>query len=74
MTKRKKSAAKRRARRARAKNTVERTVGTFAQRLTLGLAAGEGRSGFARLRQNIPLPQNRVDREDGGEFTEDEDY
>eukprot|EP00971_Amphidinium_carterae_P041592 816842-Amphidinium_carterae.3 len=65
MTKRRKSAAKRRARRARAQNSIETTVGTFAQRLTLGFAAGQGRSGFSRLRQTIPLPQNRVDREDG---------
>eukprot|EP00971_Amphidinium_carterae_P120901 2395073-Amphidinium_carterae.1 len=60
MTKRKKSAALRRARRARAKHAaVARTVGAFGKRMTLGVASGEGRSGLAVLCENIALPQNR---------------
>eukprot|EP00971_Amphidinium_carterae_P149440 2962839-Amphidinium_carterae.1 len=73
MTKRKKSSAKRRARRARAKNQVEKTVGAFGRRLRLQLAGGDGRGvgGPARVYENIALPQNRRDREDD-KFSEPE--
>eukprot|EP00971_Amphidinium_carterae_P035846 705385-Amphidinium_carterae.1 len=61
MTKRKKSSAKRRLRRLRARNLERQThVGAFARRLRLELAAGEGRGvgGPAFCYEQVPLPQN----------------
>eukprot|EP00971_Amphidinium_carterae_P282884 5615829-Amphidinium_carterae.1 len=62
MTKRKKSSAKRRLRRLRAKNLeAQAHVGAFARRMTFAPAGGEGRGGGgpAILYEQIPLPQNR---------------